>query len=208
MKREKTMQLTVAKASVIAAMLGLVSALPATASPVLFSTGDPDGRMATASRPSSGGSFEIELADDFVLTSPTTLNSATFTGLIPTGSSAEDVIVEVYRVFPKELRRWPDQRTPNVLHLSGSHPRELAFRCRVRFARQCRWHVGFFHQRVGRVIHSQQQCAAGRDTSDAEPDDRRQRPGHRRGSAVQCRFFDPAFIAGGSLLLRAPGRAG
>ncbi len=96
------MQLTTAKASSIATMLGLVFALPATASPFFFSTGNPDGRMATASRPSSGGPFEIESADDFVLTSPTTLNSATFTGLIPTGSSADDVIVEIYRVFPKD----------------------------------------------------------------------------------------------------------
>ena len=54
------MQLTVAKASALAAMLGLVFALPATASPFFFSTGDPDGRMATASRPSSGGSLEIK----------------------------------------------------------------------------------------------------------------------------------------------------
>jgi hypothetical protein len=70
-----------------------------------FSTGNPDGRMAMASRPSSAGKIEIEAADDFVLTSPTSLTSATFTGLLPTGaalSSITDVRVEIYRVFPND----------------------------------------------------------------------------------------------------------
>ena len=59
--------------------------------------------MATASRPSSAGKIEIESADDFVLTSPTSLTSATFTGLIPLGlplSGISDVRIEIYRVFP------------------------------------------------------------------------------------------------------------
>jgi hypothetical protein len=70
-----------------------------------FSTGDPDGLMATASRPSSSGKIEIEAADDFVLTSTTQLTSATFTGLLPTGAPLSDVVdvrVEIYRVFPKD----------------------------------------------------------------------------------------------------------
>jgi hypothetical protein len=79
-------------------MLGL--AVPATASPFFFSTGNPDGKMATASRPEVGTSFEIESADDFDLTQSTALSSATFTGLIPSGSSVTQVVVEIYRVFP------------------------------------------------------------------------------------------------------------
>jgi hypothetical protein len=70
-----------------------------------FSTGNPDGKMAMASRPSSSGKIEIEAADDFVLTSQTNLTSATFTGLLPTGallSDITDVKVEIYRVFPKD----------------------------------------------------------------------------------------------------------
>ena len=62
--------------------------------------------MATATRPgTSPGAFEIESADDFVLTSPTTLTSATFTGLIPLSGSLSDiqgVVVEIYRVFPND----------------------------------------------------------------------------------------------------------
>jgi len=88
--------------------LCLVAAL-ATASlnagPVFFSTGNPDGLIGTASRPSSGGKIEIESADDFVLGSQTSISSGTFTGLL-VGSlappSVNQVLVEVYRVFPKD----------------------------------------------------------------------------------------------------------
>jgi hypothetical protein len=81
---------------------GLASGLPATAAdPVFFSTGNPDGLIAAASRP-SGGVFEIETADDFILANPTTINSATFTGLVPSGSSVGSVTVEIYRVFPSD----------------------------------------------------------------------------------------------------------
>ena len=82
------------------AMLGLVVAVPATASPFFFSTGTPDGKIATASRPATGAPFEIESADDFVLTQTTAISSATFTGLIPSGSSVLDVVVEIYDVCP------------------------------------------------------------------------------------------------------------
>jgi hypothetical protein len=70
-----------------------------------FSTGDPDGKMAMASRPSSGGKIEIEAADDFVLTGPTSITSATFVGLLPTGAALSDITdvrVEIYRVFPND----------------------------------------------------------------------------------------------------------
>ena len=73
--------------------------------PFFFSTGSPDGLLAAASRPSSAGKFEIETADDFVLTSPTTISSATFTGLLTGGSTTSDVggiTIEIYRVFPQD----------------------------------------------------------------------------------------------------------
>src|SRR5262244_612257 len=56
-----------------------------------FSTGNPDGKMATASRPESNGKIEIESADDFNLTSTVTLNSATFTGLLTGNASLNDI---------------------------------------------------------------------------------------------------------------------
>ena len=77
----------------------------AAADPFFFSTGDPDGKIATASRPSTAGKFEIETGDDFVLSTQTALHSATFVGLLTGGATPADigeVRVEVYRVFPKD----------------------------------------------------------------------------------------------------------
>jgi hypothetical protein len=84
--------------------LALVLMLGATASAAsfFFSTGDPDGRMAAASRLESRHKIEIEAADDFILTSHTVIDRATFTGLLFHGGQGEirDVTVEIYRVFP------------------------------------------------------------------------------------------------------------
>jgi PEP-CTERM motif len=84
-------------------LLGCLCAMPAAAeAPFFFSTGNPDGRIATAARPDAGAPFEIESADDFVLTHSTSLTSATFTGLVPAGATVGEVVVEIYRVFPKD----------------------------------------------------------------------------------------------------------
>ena len=84
------------------AFAAVVMPLPAAADAFVFSTGTPDGLMATATRPSSPGKFEIETGDDFVLTQQTSLTGAAFTGLIPSGASITNVVVEVYRVFPND----------------------------------------------------------------------------------------------------------
>src|SRR5437867_4542436 len=99
------MQSWVAKASGTAALFGLLTAVPAAATSFFFSTGNTDGKMATASRPESAGKFEIESADDFVITGPTSITSATFTGLLSGGATTAnigEVRVEIYRVFPKD----------------------------------------------------------------------------------------------------------
>jgi hypothetical protein len=100
-----------AAAAAIATM-GLVNAQPAAATPApfFFSTGGTDLRIATATRPGTSA-FEIESADDFVLTQPVTLTSATFTGLITGGATTNQVVVEIYRVFPLDS---DTTRTPNV----------------------------------------------------------------------------------------------
>jgi hypothetical protein len=86
------------------AVLGLLTAIPAAATPFTFSTGNPDGKMATATRPASAGKFEIESADDFALTGSTSITSATFTGLLKGATVANigKVRVEIYRVFPAD----------------------------------------------------------------------------------------------------------
>ena len=66
----------------------VVMPLPAAADAFFFSTGSPDGRMATTSQP---GTAETETGDDFVLTQQTSITSATFTGLITSGASATNV---------------------------------------------------------------------------------------------------------------------
>ncbi len=89
--------------AISALMLGLGMALPAAAETFSFSTGDPTNSMASATRPDTAGKFEIESADDFILTSPTAITNATFTGLL-TGANPTigQVVVEIYRVFPND----------------------------------------------------------------------------------------------------------
>ena len=91
-----------------------------------FSTGDPDGRMATASRPGTQALQEIESADDFVLTQDTFIRQATFTGLVPAGtfpSNVTQVVVEIYRVFPKDSTNPPSGRVPT----RNNSPSDIAF---------------------------------------------------------------------------------
>lgn len=81
-----------------AALLGASS--PALAQDFHFSTGAPDGLLASASRPDGPSGIEIESADDFVLTQETAITNGAFTGLVPANSTATNLIVEIYRVFP------------------------------------------------------------------------------------------------------------
>ena len=106
--------------------LFLAAALPAAADSFTFTSGAPDGRMATASRPDGSGGIEIESADDFILGAPTNLTSATFTGLLPTGaplSSISQVTVEIYRVFPKDSTVPPSGKVPT----RNNSPSDVAF---------------------------------------------------------------------------------
>ncbi len=111
-------------AAAAAALMLLVN--PVLGQSFFFSTGDPDGRMATASRPSTPDAQEIESADDFVLSQDTFIRQATFTGLLPAGSTLDnvtEVIVEIYRVFPKDSANPPDGRVPT----RNNSPSDIAF---------------------------------------------------------------------------------
>jgi len=81
-----------------------------------FSTGNPDGLMATATRPgpTNGVDQETESGDDFILTNEVQISTASFTGLVPLGVLTSDVsrvVVEIYRVFPNDS---DTNRTINV----------------------------------------------------------------------------------------------
>ena len=87
--------------------------LSASADPVtLFSTGSPDGKIATLSQPAGAG-LETETADDFVLGQAAFVTNATFVGLLPTGTSLSNVNgveIELYHVFPGDSANPPDGR--------------------------------------------------------------------------------------------------
>jgi hypothetical protein len=128
-----TMQSFAIKASGAAAVLGWLTTMPVSAA-LLFSTGNPDGLMATASRPDTAVSpvppNEIESADDFILSNETKITSATFTGLLPSGAplgNVTSVVVEIYRVFPKDSANPPDGRVPTRVN----SPSDVAFESRA-----------------------------------------------------------------------------
>jgi hypothetical protein len=84
-------------------LVATLLAISSSAAPFFFSTGDPDGKIATLSRTASAGKLETETADDFVTTAPTTITNATFTGLLVGGATAanvKNVEIELYHVFP------------------------------------------------------------------------------------------------------------
>ncbi|HEY0556771.1 MAG TPA: PEP-CTERM sorting domain-containing protein [Thermoanaerobaculia bacterium] len=101
----------------------LLLAAPATADVFHFQTDSPDGRMAAASRPPAAGT-EIEAADDFVLTDPTTIQHATFTGLVTGSGTIGEVTVEIYRVFPLDSTNPPSGQVPT----RTNSPSDIAFK--------------------------------------------------------------------------------
>jgi hypothetical protein len=108
------MPITPAKLAIPALATGLLCVQPAAADVFFFSTGDPDGKIATLSRTASTGKLEQETADDFVTTAGrTAINSATFVGLLVGGATPaniNDVEIELYHVFPIDSTFPPDGR--------------------------------------------------------------------------------------------------
>ena len=106
--------------------IGLLTAIPAAADSLLINTGSPDGLIAMASRPEAPGKIEIEAADDFILSGATNVTGGSFVGLLPSGaslSSISQVVVEIYRVFPKDST---NPASGNVLTRVNS-PSDVAF---------------------------------------------------------------------------------
>lgn len=111
-------------------VLGLSIAASSRGLTFTFSTGTPDGLIGTASRPGSGGGIEIESADDFILASQTTIDHATFTGLLPLGApltNVTQVVVEIYRVFPLDSVNPPSGHVPTRVN----SPSDVAFDSRA-----------------------------------------------------------------------------
>ena len=123
------MQRDIVKASAVALSVGLFTALPAAADPFFFSTGNPNGLMATASRPDIPSGAEIESADDFILANQTQITSATFTGLLPTArprsATLVNVVVEIYRVFPNDSNIGRTSGPPTFSTRSSADARQI-----------------------------------------------------------------------------------
>jgi hypothetical protein len=109
----------------IATCTGILAA-PARAASFFFSTGNPDGRIATGARPGTPGKVQIETGDDFILDSSTNIQTATFTGLLTNGANVSNitqVINEIYRTFPKDSANPPSGRVPT----RTNSPSDIAF---------------------------------------------------------------------------------
>jgi hypothetical protein len=89
------------KLKIVLSLIAFAATSAGAATTVLYNNDFPDGLMGTASRPDSG-TGERETADDFVLTTGASVTGAAFTGLMPANASVKSVVVEVYRVFPKD----------------------------------------------------------------------------------------------------------
>ena len=191
---------THARFAIPLSLLGCLPALPAAAllpAVYTFSTGSPDGSMATASRPESTGKFEIETGDDFTLTTTTSINSATFTGLLTGDGSVSNVRVEIYRVFPFDSVPPVGQRAD-----AG----QFALRQRICGTGRCDGRAELCDQAGGPQLHRRQLGAAGGHPSITGPNHRRQWSSDRRGSRVRCELHSWFAPPRRSLLLRASGR--
>jgi hypothetical protein len=94
--------------------VAIALATTAKAEQFFFSTGNPDGLIGTLSRPGNG-EIQTETADDFILTQPTSIDHATFTGLLPSGTSLNSVArveIELYHVFPADSVNPPSGNVP------------------------------------------------------------------------------------------------
>ena len=106
-------------------------ASPACADSLVVSTGRPDGLMAMASRPGTGGKIEIEAADDFILTQPTSITGRTFTGLLLGSGVGLGHSKRYHRVLPRVSQRFG---VPTQRQRSGA--REFPFRRGLQFAQR------------------------------------------------------------------------
>jgi hypothetical protein len=91
---------------------------------LIFSTGDPDGKIAMAS--GTVGALKVETADDFSLSQQTQITSATFIGLLTgpvTTSNIGAVSVDLYKVFPQDSTNPPSGNVPTRVN----SPSDTAF---------------------------------------------------------------------------------
>jgi hypothetical protein len=109
---------------------GILMSAPVSAGSFTFSTGNPDGKIATLSRIASTGKLETETADDFVTTETTVITNATFTGLLfggATPANIANVEIELYHVFPIDSASSPTGQPPGHVNTRVNSPSDNNF---------------------------------------------------------------------------------
>ena len=176
----------------------------------VFSTGIPDGRIATITEPANAhnSKVEFESADDFVLTAETKIRHASFTGLLTGGATPKDVknvVVEIYRVFPNDSdvgrTSGPPTFSTSKVPTRVNSPSDVAFKSRDSGHKQLTFKTHVLSAQLHRpglgVQRRQDQRQVGRE-----------RPRHGKGSGVRRHVREPPpGPARRPLLLRAAGRA-
>jgi hypothetical protein len=107
-----------------------VGVAPLSASSFFFTTGSPDGRLASLSGPATSSKLETETADDFIVSETTVIRGAIITGLVVPNAalpSIENVEVEIYRVFPNDSRP-PSGNVPSRANSPSDVEIEIATR--------------------------------------------------------------------------------
>ncbi len=166
-------------------VLTTITAMPAFAA-TIFSTGNPDGLIATGARPASPGVLETETADDFILGQSAMITGATFTGLLRAGtpvsgrnSGITDVEIELYHVFPTDSTSPPDGRV--VARANSPSDKDFAA------FDQAAGDISVTATILNPQIHGLQ-FGGEPDQPQARSIHWRRRRGDRRGSALQCHF--------------------
>jgi hypothetical protein len=117
----------------------------------LFSTGVPDGKVATITEPANAHNslVEFESADDFVLTRQTVIQRASFTGLLTGGATPTDVsnvVVEIYRVFPNDSdvgrTSGPPTFSTSAVPTRVNSPADVALDARDSAGQELTFHAG------------------------------------------------------------------
>lgn len=163
-----------------------------------FSTEAPDGLTAPGSRPSASGVLEIESADDFILPTDTSINHATFYGLITTGLSVSDITqvrAEIHRVFPKDSSDPPSGNVPTRMNSSS----DVAFQERDSAASELTFSASVVSGSFDAANSSEWNSPLSRRAHGG------QGGGYRNGSLIGCDTDNAIRSPGRSLLFHSPG---